>query len=1728
MYFTSSNKLFLQILNAIIFAFLSSCVPKATEKFANCNTNQTYDKITRTCQASTNTNARYVPVANLSTINTGEETPVLINLSYTDGNSDKATSCAVSNLSTNLEIISPVITDGTIYNTAVDVKSAVSSLIAAMQNYAISNPSAGLTTAITSTNTDYTSITTALNIASGSFYISTAQTEYALVYTLGNDALSQGGPYTANATINYYVGLLTTKLSDLNSHLTNLTNRCYCAAGSCTAYVVPKKGQSGAGGFNYTITDVDGVSNTKSVLVNISAYSNSNNFLRPVVKSASAVGNESFSSQASSYTFTLGAAKDYFNTASFTYSHGKTLKSGLISAYSMSSVTYIDSDSGNGKITGCLGLGGSSTSSLNCTYVPNNGDVYSATAMAKKSFTIDDLTFTANEFGAFGNNLNIHYSDLSEDITSLDSYGTTVEKFGLINSAAEIYIRVSGDDIYVFFHEGVTTTAQIKTALESDLVANNLISISGGSTTLATTASAASPVVITAGVDGYDTFTYTVSNGFASSINTAKATIEIDPVTDVPYVPLAASLTNSTPIYERSASRGNVGTSENIDLSFIAVDGVLNGNAGCIIADTSVGLYLSDSAPTCSCNSATNICTATVYPKEFANGAQTFTYKICSSGGCSSNSTYTVNLTAVNDQPSLSGIVTPVSINENSSTASDYSIDLMASPGGGGFETSQTITSITATSSNTAVISNSGITFTPDATVANKYNMKVTPTQYQSGTGIIITVVVNDSGGTTNCTVTFGSDTCDQKTYTFVMDVIAVNDPPVITSSVTNEISNEGGTVIVGPFKVDEDAVNSTDENADPITLAVVSDNPSVLLSTNIKIFYDLNDNGVEDAGESRAQGARLEATADGEDAGAHNFYLKLTPVGGTSGSANIKISATDGTLVNGGPAKTFDYNFSFSVKPVSAGHGGWKNISSIGLKTDKFGSPAAISDNVCNYNTTSDAHFCSIGNCTSTASPFGTVTTTAPNVIYKDSSTNKCYYSVAQPVNSSTVYNWVEFKTACPITRVSLSENLITTSPSAPTAVDQYYWNPSTNTCYKSYQNGSSISWSSLPYNPAKVSLTWNAFTLTGSGLDLLDSIKGYNVYRREPGHDYDFKNGFLRPTSTSTMTITGTSTLSYIDNSADGGKVYYYTVRPVDTNHSIATYTPEVFSEVRVVAPTPNYSFVHRWMINQEICNKMHMTTSPSATNRVDPTNNYRCNYYGPGGNGGYYDFGKDLLVDRFEVGCPYTNISGHCANGADGCIGSSAPGGFLSSLNDNDIYYNRSTGSCYIYDLGTTAWINFNSATKVKIKSSVTSSLDPYNTSLNPPLVNVTNASAINICDSRPTPTIYNNNTTPTTMTSFPAFTAAYTNFLSLPEKKDYMAFSAPSLSITDADQKIVEKGESLNVVSRCNSSSASGLAGFYSDSELPTSSYIFTVPGTSSSAIRSIYNGSVPWGQSFGTESCSSRYGVQDIYGNVAEWVQDQMSCADNTTKICTATGSTATNFTFTTGHIYGFDLITGPFSDTDGSGLAGDSTGDSYLTNWLFEEGSNDTLKFSFPVGLPIYTNISQALSCNFTSYTVGHCTNGNLGCIGIGDPSGAGANGDIYLDHSTGDCWSTDGATWTKITPTPTVASTVGLSFLLDIGSSSGITNEQLHGDGIIVNGAAVYADPSQTGSFAVGGSYLSGDKAGRYMMELIPASTARSDVGLRCVKTIDNSEYNMSVSDSDGTGSTYHKYNSY
>ena len=1550
-----------------------SCVPKATDKKAVCGENQAFDSVSRSCYSITE--IRYKPEATKTSEGLAQETAETLTLTYTDKNKDQATSCSVTGISSNIEVISPLVVNGGLFTKALEVADSASDLADAIpagaDKASATAAQSALLAAVDSAQKTY--LYSKIISQMGIF-----KTQVALLTTLATN-------YPSDTSVQYFNTLTQSRLAVLNPMLSMVDGRCECTAGVCTTTVIPKINQTGAGGFTYTVTDADGTSNPRAVTTTITAMATTTSHLKPVAESSYEIFSESATATASSHSFSLPSGDDLFGTTSFKYTFAGSKNGsnqGLTTA---------------GKVWGCMDLTGSSGATDNtCLYSPTNGDAFTPVAapVTAASLTIGPLTFEALSPGQFGNNITVQYYNLQNSMISADPYLTKTQLYGMVSASTnESFVRVVGNAIKVFINPGITTSDDIRDMLNDHPQASRLVSVTDNGTVTFPTATTAT--ALSGGVDAFDTVPFTISNSTATSANTSHVMIRMNPTDDVPVMNYVAS--TSTTVLEDV-------TPININLSStftdVDTDDVTYFNT-CEIDQTDAVFLSYFTLPVVSCSCVLTTCTAQIIPNANISSATAFTfaYRIGSYNGLTTQYTsyrsYSVNITPVNDEPTLAGVSNQTIAESTSTVPNSGYIDVTVGAGGSGFESSQTLT-LTATSGNTTLLPDANLVITTPS--AGVRRITYTPVLNKSGSALV-TVNLKDNGGTAN-----GGD--DEVTQTFTLTVTPVNDPPYFISGPTTINTNEGGAVQTDAFHIDEDMGSSDDEDVQGIVISnVVSDNTTVLPASAITMFYDYDGDGIEDLGEEKDIGDTLEA-ASANDVSDYKLYLKFAPINGVDGSANVTITITDGTTPT-------TKSVSLIVHPVASLHGGWENLTAVGLKTDKLGNPVSQTDTVCNYNKTTDTHQCGTSDCTGTSAPHGVITPDAANTIFYDSSNKKCYRSTG-----TTAFTWVDLKTSCPITRqtgICSDNNCISSARPTPTASGQYHYDTDDGVCSVSTGTGAG-DWET--FVPSKITINWKNFTISGTGSSSGVQIAGWNVYRRESDSTYNFKGGHLRTTgSTATMTITDPSVRTFTDNTAVAGKVYYYLVRPVDNLRNLPTYTPEIYSEVRMLAPTTNYTFVHRWMINQEICTSMNMSTT--TDNAIDQTNNFSCPYIGPGHNGGRYDYGSDLLVDLQEMGCPYT-AAPKCS--ADGCIGIGSPS-VTAGIATGDVYYDRNNGACHIYNGA--AWVEMQSAGAGLFTAAVSNALK---TALNAPLVRVTQTQAGVICGARPTPS----------MSGLDEVLTA-----KLPSKKDYIAYSAHPLNMNDSDISNLEQGFSLNIQSRCNASDASGLEVAFTDSNIPSTSFMYTLPGTAASGIRTLYTGSIPLGASKSTEACVSRYGIQDLFGNVAEWTTDTLTC---TAGNCAAPGTSSFAYDWdTTGATrhYGFDLIVGPYHD-GGDGIINNG-GDFFIADWTFADEFYEAGKFSLPIGMPISNNITTNVD--------------------------------------------------TKDSP--------ALEWVLDIGPSSGITNARLHDDGFILNG-----EEGLSGAIAVGGSYVSGSRAGRWSGELVPSIGFGNDLGFRCILPISETGY--------------------
>ena len=192
-------------------------------------------------------------------------------------------------------------------------------------------------------------------------------------------------------------------------------------------------------------------------------------------------------------------------------------------------------------------------------------------------------------------------------------------------------------------------------------------------------------------------------------------------------------------------------------------------------------------------------------PAENANGNSyaTFTFQVSDGFLYSPTYTMTINVTAVNDNPTLTDITSPAAILEG---AGQQTVNLSGIGTGAANET-QTLV-VTATSSNTGLIPNPSVTYTSaNATGSLSY----TPVAKMFGSATI-TVTVNDGSGANNLT-----------TKTFTVNVTNINDEPSFTKGSNQTVAEDAGAQSVSNWATS--ISKGVNESAQTLSFILTNDN---------------------------------------------------------------------------------------------------------------------------------------------------------------------------------------------------------------------------------------------------------------------------------------------------------------------------------------------------------------------------------------------------------------------------------------------------------------------------------------------------------------------------------------------------------------------------------------------------------------------------------------------------------------------------------------------------------------------------------------------------------------------------------------------------------------------------------------------------------------------------------------------------------------------------------------
>ncbi|MBA3721993.1 MAG: tandem-95 repeat protein, partial [Parachlamydiaceae bacterium] len=357
--------------------------------------------------------------------------------------------------------------------------------------------------------------------------------------------------------------------------------------------------------------------------------------------------------------------------------------------------------------------------------------------------------------------------------------------------------------------------------------------------------------------NGVDTFTYTIVDAGGLTA-TATVTVTLTAVNDAPVL-----LGTQTVLEDAGAQsvtgfvKGGPPTATDEQAQTFSAITVINNNNSLFSVQPTI--------------SSTGVLTYT--PAANQNGSATVTVTLTDNGGTANggvatitNSTFVINVTAVNDAPVLLGTQTVLE-DAGSQTVAGF---VKGGPATATDEQSQTFSAIT-------VINNNNALFSTQPSISANGTLTYTPAADANGTATV-TVTLTDNGGTANGGVATITN------QTFVINVTAVNDAPVLLGAQT--VLEDAGAQSVTGF-VKGGPASATDEQAQTFSAITVINNNNALFSVQPTI----SSTGV----------------------------LTYTPAANQNGTATVTVTLTDnGGTANGGVATITNQTFVINVTAVN------------------------------------------------------------------------------------------------------------------------------------------------------------------------------------------------------------------------------------------------------------------------------------------------------------------------------------------------------------------------------------------------------------------------------------------------------------------------------------------------------------------------------------------------------------------------------------------------------------------------------------------------------------------------------------------------------------------------------------------------------------------------------------------------------------------------------------------
>lgn len=467
--------------------------------------------------------------------------------------------------------------------------------------------------------------------------------------------------------------------------------------------------------------------------------------------------------------------------------------------------------------------------------------------------------------------------------------------------------------------------------------------------------------------------------------------------------------------------------------------------------------------------------------------------------------------------------------------------------------------------------------------------------------------------------------------------------------------------------------------------------------------------------------------------------------------------------------------------------------------------------------------------------------------------------------------------------------------------------------------------------------------------------TVSTYTVYRSSD------PTGPFTTEATGALTDNGDGTWKMVftdEGSLAEGTAYFYKVVPTvgGTEYIPDGTSPVDHTVIRIVTPYENEGLVHRWITNAEMCDQYNRGIDDTGeSKRVDFSNNYRCEYDGVSAilDGGthYYDIEHDLMVDRFEMGCNVSKSAcdSHTVGGTTttDCVGnynsttvwaSPEPSAAQYSVAYNK-YTSNQQNSCFIQlNSGTdNNWYRIDQLTNNQLASSG-DNLGSYmytNKRGAAPINYATQENFHHICGTQEKSITIDGTSSNLTKR--------------LLRRKEYMPSSLWTESLSSAD---INNIEGQGAFEPCDTSYGSHPARTGYDSDYnPTES----VWPSSSGKFLSIGSNAT----TTSTKSCMSRFGMQDMVGNMEEIASDQFDCGNNT-NLCISKPDPSVDTDVRATHYNGSDGVYLIFSkDNMSNNQMSNLTNQMYT--WFITDDKRGTEYTNPMMGIPITCN---GTACN--------------------------------------------------------------------------------------------------------------------------------------------------------------------